>query len=91
MLCGVNNTTTNATDTLNIGGRNQLIDHNPTAGKDNTIINSLITLNTSAVIIDFTNILTYMTMKRTATNYTDNISVGGGGNIVKGWRQLEAR
>lgn len=84
LLCGVNNTTTNATDTLNIGGRNQLINHNPTAGKDNTIINSPHTALNSSAVIDFTNILTYMDDERTATNYTDNISVGGGGNIVKG-------
>jgi len=84
LLCGITNTTTNATSSINIGGRNQLINHNPTAGKDNTIINSPHTaLNTSAVI-DFTNILTYMDDERTATNYTDNISVGGGGNIVVG-------
>lgn len=84
LLFGISNTSTNTRSSINIGGRNQLINHNPTAGKDNTIINSPHTaLNTSAVI-DFTNILQYMDDERTATNYTDNISVGGGGNIVKG-------
>ncbi|RTL04047.1 hypothetical protein EKK58_11335 [Candidatus Dependentiae bacterium] len=83
LLAGVNNTTTNANDSINIGSRNQLINHTPNAGKDNAIFNSAYTQLSPSTVIDFTDILNYIDAEKTATNYTNNISVGGGGNIVR--------
>lgn len=82
-LSGQNNTATNSRNFINIGGRFQLIAHNINGGQDNVVINSPYTSLYPPALIDFTDILSYIEDQKLLGNYTSNLSIGGGGNIVK--------